>query len=290
MDMLFTLSVVTGILSFTSYNIGFAIEKQVVSQITQNGEQSLNFAKLTTTRKWLFGLFLTVVSVPLYYVALMWAPLIAISPLVGTGLVAVVLYSHIRMKQYLSKLELITVIVIIIGMALGSVYAAKTSVTIAWENFVEACGSSAGMTVLIVGAVALFSGIIMGFKLNNAKSSISFSIVAGLAAGFQTVVVKALTLLLDDWKARLLLTVIFAILLGITAVCSTFFLQLAFRKAKITGIMALYNSLMTFYPIVFGGIALKEWYQLPLLDMSLQIIGIIITMIGIILISIKIDE
>lgn len=290
MTVLFVISVLMGILSFVSYNIGFALEKQAVSEITEYGSTSLNFLELIRNRKWLLGFILTVLSVPFYYVALLWAPLIAIAPLVGIGLIALLFYSHIRMKEYLSVWEIINVVVIAIGMAIGSVYAVKSTLIVSWEEFNNAITSIEGLIILLVGIFILTAGIIIGWIFSNTKTSVLFSVVAGLASGFQAVLMKGLTLLLRNWQQKILIVALFISLLGLTALCSTLALQLAFKRGKITGIMSMYNSIMIFYPIIFGGLALKEWQQLTTFDMTLQIIGIGITIIGVILIAFNLEE
>ncbi len=64
-------------------------------------------------------------------------------------------------------------------------------------------------------------------------------------------------------------------------------LQFAFKKGNVSIIMAIYNGIMTLFPILFGGIILIEWENLLIISKIFLGIAVIMTLIGVIILSIK---
>ncbi|MHA1353404.1 MAG: hypothetical protein ACTSPP_11525, partial [Candidatus Heimdallarchaeaceae archaeon] len=86
----FILAIIFGLISYAAYNLGFALEKEVVDKIDEKDKKPFSkyLLRLMKEKRWLAGLFLTFLSVPFYYIALIWVPLVAISPLSWTGCVS----------------------------------------------------------------------------------------------------------------------------------------------------------------------------------------------------------
>ena len=93
-----------------------------------------------------------------------------------------------------------------------------------------------------------------------------------------------------DFDLDLIIIIFYVFGVLITALLSTGSLQFAFREGKVSTIMAIYNGVMTIFPILFGGIVLKEWNTLILFQQIFLGISLIITILGIILLSMKHDQ
>ncbi|GAG13182.1 unnamed protein product, partial [marine sediment metagenome] len=131
----------------------------------------------------------------------------------------------------------------------------------------------------------------LSFRFTKIKKITSYSIAffAGSLAGIQAIMVKGATVWIanKNYNQNLLvfLSFIFAILM--TALFSTGALQFSFKEGRVSIIMSVYNGVMTAFPILFGGIILQEWSSLQTLPKVFLGISILLTLIGIVILSIK---
>ena len=288
---LFAISIISGLLSYSTFNIGFALEKKAIKNITLNREiKNLELLKeLLKNKIWLLGFFLTIFSIVLYFVALVWAPLSAIAPLSGFGLVILISFAHIDMKESFDKYEIVGMALIIIGISASSYFTSLSQSETMWTDWVLSVHTIAGLTVIFLSVIlSLLLPIVFLLKFKG-ETSFPFAFCAGLAAGIQTVLIKAITI----WFSSSSLTKdIFIALLYIagfllTALASTGGLQLAFREGKVTNIMALYNGLLTVIPIFFGGLILSEWDALSTVNQALLGVSIFFVLFGIFFLTMK---
>ncbi len=289
--LLFTISIISGLVYAALYNIGFVLEKKAILLLpSEKKEGTLNLIKSILTNKlWLLGLILTVSSMGFYFLALLWAPLSAIAPLSGFGLVVLVVYAHLDLKESLKKLELVGVGLVVIGIATSSYLMSFGERSIQWEEWKTVSHSVNGALVVIGSLVVaiLFTFVPVLFKKKIRPFDIA--IFAGLMAGIQAIAVKGISVWSTEQNIDLDLAiiVIYVLIVLITALLSTGSLQFAFKEGKVSRIMAIYNGVMTIFPILFGAIILLEWNSLlPIQQISLAISLVIIT-IGVILLSLR---
>ncbi|UJG40926.1 MAG: hypothetical protein K9W45_00360 [Candidatus Heimdallarchaeum aukensis] len=287
----FILAIIFGLISYAAYNLGFALEKEVVDKIDEKDKKPFSkyLLRLLKEKRWLAGLFLTFLSVPFYYIALIWVPLVAISPLSGFGLVVLAIYAHVKVKEKISVVELSAIVSAIIGISLSSIITSKYSITIThdeWTNSVISLkglflGISVLISFLLCALVSIFS------KKNNLKL-ISLALISGLSAGIQAIIVKGIGSLIYDYGlTNVFLLFVYLALLIITAAISTLVLQIAFKYGKVSTSMAIYNGLVTILPICFAGILLNEWRPIPLLSKFILAIAISLTVFAIVLLSLS---
>ena len=117
----------------------------------------------------------------------------------------------------------------------------------------------------------------------------SFAFVAGVAAGIQVIVVKGITIWFSSIESSpaIYVLILYITVFLLTALASTGGLQFAFRKGKVTNIMALYNGFITIIPILFGGLVLLEWEALSVLNKVILAIAVSVALIGILILSLE---
>lgn len=287
----FTFSILSGLLSFASYNIGFALEKKAVKNLPEDikSKTLLMYRTLITNRLWLTGLFLTIVSIFLYFIALLWAPLSAIAPLSGFGLIVLVIYAHLDLKESLKKSEIVAIFLIVIGISISSYLISKDTTGVNWDEWKVLIISIPSLIVLVTSVFVSLVFAIHTFLKKKYYVSLSFALFAGVASGIQSVFIKGISIWFseDDWKLNGGNITLHFFLILLTALISTGVLQIAFRKGKVSNIMALYNGVMTILPITFGGLVLKEWLHLDGVGQFFLFFAIFLTIIGIIILSFK---
>ncbi|MHA2357931.1 MAG: DMT family transporter [Candidatus Heimdallarchaeaceae archaeon] len=287
--LLFALSVLSGLASFAAYNLGFALEKKAIQRIPEEKKEktSLLLKTIFTNPLWLFGFSLTLLSVGFYFIALLWAPLSAIAPLAGFGLVILVIYAHVDLKESLKKSEIFSFFLILIGITISSYLISRENITYAWEEWKLSSHSIWGIFLMCGIALLIAFFIVIPLVMKRFSIAYNIAIIAGLAAGIQTILMKGVTVWYSNknWSQDSLILSLYLIALAITGIISTGSLQFGFKKGRVSIIMAIYNGFTTLLPILFGGIILKEWASMQVWSKIVLICAITSILIGVLLLS-----
>lgn len=290
-NFLFIISLLSGLASFALYNMGFALEKKAINKMSEEIKKSTKtmLKSIITSKLWLFGAFLTIISIGFYYVALLWAPLSAIAPLSGFGIIILVIYAHLDLKESIRKTELIGIFLILVGITVSSYLTSFGDSSITWNQW-KISSHSWGSTIMIVGSLIVaisFTFVPAIFKRKIQPFDIA--IFAGIIAGIQAIVIKGITIWTSEtaWNIDLFIAIFYFVGFLLTALLSTGSLQFAFREGNVSNIMAIYNGVMTVFPIFFGGILLGEWSLLSTLQQTFLGISICVTLSGIVVLSLR---
>lgn len=288
---LFMVSILSGLLSYTAFNIGFALEKKAVKKLKPEDQKNIVtlMKQLMRSKTWLLGFFLTILSIVLYFIALIWAPLSAIAPLSGFGLVILITYAHIDLQESFNYKEIIGIILVIAGVSVSSYFTSLSTEPLSWNDWNVLAHSYSGLILILISiTLCVILPILFFFKLKK-HTTYSFAFVAGVAAGIQAIVVKGIIIWFSSTESNPAIYVLLLYIAGflLTALGSTGGLQLAFRKGKVTNVMALYNGFITIIPILFGGLVLFEWQVLSVLNQVILGIAISIALIGVLILSLE---
>ena len=183
--LLFSLSVLSGLASFSLYNLGFALEKKAIQKLPQDKkEKTINLLKtILRNPLWLFGLFLTIISVGFYFVALLWAPFSAIAPLGGFGLIVLVLFAHIDLKESLKRFEIISFILILVGIIASSYLTSLEVVSYTWDQWLGYAHSLGGSLLIGLSVIVYAVLIVIPVLRKNKLTSYNIALFAGIVAG-----------------------------------------------------------------------------------------------------------
>jgi len=287
---LFIVSILSGLLSYTAFNFGFALEKKAVKKLRLEDQKSIvtMMKQLLRSKTWLIGFFLTILSIVLYFIALIWAPLSAIAPLSGFGLVILITYAHVDLQESFNYKEIIGIILVIVGVSVSSYFNSLNTEPLTWNDWNILAPHSGLILILSSVALCVILPIIFFFKLKK-YTTYSFAFVAGVAAGIQAIVVKGIIIWFSSTESSPAVYVLILYITGflLTALGSTGGLQLAFRKGRVTNVMALYNGFITIIPILFGGLVLFEWRVLSVLNQVILGLAISLVLIGIFILSLE---
>lgn len=290
-SFLFIISLFSGFVSFALYNLGFAFEKKAIKKLPEEKKNNtkLMLKSILTDKLWLFGLFLTIASIGFYYVALLWAPLSAIAPLSGFGIIVLIIYAHIDLKETIKKFELGGFVLILGGITGSSYITSLGENSLSWIEWKEFSHSWPSF-IMIIGSIivaVIFTFLPVLFKRKIQPFDIA--IFAGIIAGLQSIVIKGIAIWTTDtsWNVDLVIAIFYVIGFLTTALLSTGSLQFAFKEGQVSNIMAVYNGVMTVFPIFFGGFILGEWNLLNILQKAFLGLSICLTLIGIIILSLN---
>ncbi len=288
-NFLFIISVFSGLASFALYNIGFVLEKKAINKMSEEMKKTTKamLKSILKNKLWLFGLLLTILSIGFYYVALLWAPLSAIAPLAGFGIIVLVIFAHVDLKETVRRIELIGFLLILGGITASSYLTSLGESSLSWSQW-KTVSHSWQSVIMIVGSLIIaisFTFVPVIFKRKIRPFDIA--IFAGIIAGLQAIVIKGVTIWTSEgnWNTDIVIAVVYVFGFLLTALLSTGSLQFAFREGKVSSIMSIYNGVMTIFPIFFGGILLGEWNLLSVLEQTFLGISIFVTLAGVVIIS-----
>ena len=95
------------LLSTTAYNSGLIVEKQALARLPAlNGRRVLALAvTLLTAPRWLAGFALMLCGLGLQVLALMFAPVTVVQPVIASGVAVVLVLSRIVLRERLGRVE-----------------------------------------------------------------------------------------------------------------------------------------------------------------------------------------
>ncbi len=283
--------VVIAIISYAMLNIGNALQKKGASELPpiENTSGKDNIKNFMKSKTWLIGFIMTTVQWYIFLFALNFAPVSLLTPLMGVGLVILVLFSYFYLKEPIGKFEILGMIAIIFGVVvLGATTSSEdASYTLTQINEIFWVWDSIIYTVIVLG---LAFGLMGYCKLTGFKhADIFFGIGSGLLLGIGTIYSKAFmagilgnsllnTLITWQWYIYLVL-----IIVGNMGNLAT--LQIGFQKGRAIVVSPL-NAVLNVMIGVFGGIIIfSEWDGLEQSIILWKVIALIAILIGVAVLS-----
>ncbi len=255
------LGLLIGIVAYVIEYIGKGIQKYSIE-----GWKVDKSVKSRHTGYFILGTIMTSSYVFIQWSALFFAPVNIIASLEGLGLVVLVLFSYFVLKEEISKIQIVGIILILLGTVFITMFTSNTGVIQSNDFNQTAFNIIAITTIIVEGILILFS------KYNNYKAAgLIIGITAGTFMALQTVTKKITTI--PD------LALVFTLLMFGVTTLTFLFTQFAFAKANANIVVPCFTSASITIAILIGVIALSEEIIL------IQIFGIGIIIIGIILLT-----
>jgi len=262
-DLFFGISI--GFIAYILLYIGKGIQKYAIE-----GFKVDKTIKSKHSSVWIFGTVLTASFMFIQWIPLtiFHTPMNLIAPLEGIGMISLFVFSYIVLKEPLSKSEIIGAIIIIIGTVLVNVVA-RTPVELQQEEFkLISFLVALGIVVTISIIVSIFA-----FRKPSFFKGVILGLIAGCFMAFQTLA-KRITDINE-------LALIFTFVTFAFAMLTLGFTQFAFTMARANIIVPSFASMSIIFTIVFGLLIIDETI------VTIQIIGIICIVIGIIVLNLK---
>src|SRR5215469_11050839 len=183
-------------LATTSYNVGLIFEKRALRRLPAIDARHA-IGLLRTVRPdsaWVIGFALMACGLGLQVVALTMAPISVVQPVLGVGVVILVVLSAIVLRERLGRLELgcvLAVVVAIIAIALSASGAGEQVGHDASGWLIAAVSLPTCVLALTVGASALRP--LPKAKHRIPAIGVSYGLAAGLLYGVATLALKALS-------------------------------------------------------------------------------------------------
>jgi len=262
-DSLLIVGLIIGFVTYLLLYIGKSLQKYSIEGLKVD-----KTVKSKHSGIWIFGTILTSIYMFVQWGALLFAPINLIAPLEGVGLIVLLLFSYYVLKEGITRIEIIGVVLIIIGIVFITLFNSNTG-EISISDF-----NLGNFLLFIIPVLTIELILIIGSHLNDYKfAGLIIGLTAGSFQAFQTVS-KRITAVADP-----LITTVFTFVTFLMATLTLLVTQFGLAKAKANVVVPSFTSASVTLAILVGIIALNEFIHV------MQIIGLIGVLIGMIFLS-----
>src|SRR5215470_7319312 len=189
------LGVVVALLATTAYHLGLIVEKRALAQLPAiDARHAVRLLLvLLTAPSWLAGFVLMLCGFALQVIALTLAPVSVVQPVLGSGIVILLVLSRIVLRETLKRLELACVL----AMAAAIVVIALSAAGAAGHVGHEASGGLLAAVALPACAAAVGLGASAlrprpSGRHRMPSIGVSYAVASGLFYGVATLAIKAM--------------------------------------------------------------------------------------------------
>jgi drug/metabolite transporter (DMT)-like permease len=262
---------IAGIVASVLFNLGIALQAIEARRAPRAEELRATLIwDLLHRPRWVAGLLVEWVGVPLEILAFAWAPFVVVQPLLACGLLVLLAVAHRLLGERPSTGALVGVGLIIAGIAL-----------IAWGAPGEQDTHRGGGAVIAVVAGLVLASFVP-FALRGRRLDTALTAVLGSACGFAATNV-AMKLMADDfgndhflqaggWLAVAAVAGFAATVTGMTAL----------QRAPATTVIPISTAVQTFLPVALEPLFLRESFRDASLDGVPLLVGIAVMLVGIV--------
>jgi drug/metabolite transporter (DMT)-like permease len=262
---------IAAVASSVFFNLGVAIQAIEARQTPRSEGLRVSLIwDLLHRRRWVAGLGVEWVGVPLEAAAFAWAPFVVVQPLLACGLLVLLAVAHRLLGERPGRDAMLAVGAIIVGIGL-----------IAWGAPGEQ-DTHRGAFAVIAVMTGLVLASLVPFALRGRPLDTALTAVLGSACGFAAGNV-ALKLMADDignshWpQAAAWLAVGAAAGFGATVSGMT-----ALQRAPATTIIPISTAVQTFLPVALEPLFLAESFRDASLDGAPLLLGLVVMLVGVV--------
>lgn len=278
------LGIAVAALATTSYNVGLILEKRALRRLPPiDARRAVALARtLLLDPAWMIGFALMACGLGFQVVALTLAPVSVVQPVIGSGVVILVVLSAVVLRERLGRLELgcvLAVVAAIAAIALSAEGAAGRVSHQASGLLITGVAVPTCVVALIAGAVALSAPA--GGKHRVPATGVSYALAAGLLYGVATLALKALSGALfhhSGHLTELVVTVLSSPYPYLTVVCSAVALvifQTGLQRCRVSIVGPVSNITGSVYFLVVGTWLFSERLPANPAELALRVGGIL---------------
>ena len=280
------------LLSTTSYNYGLIVEKQALGQLPAiRGGRIVSFvASLATSPRWLAGFTLMLFGLAFQVLALIFAPVTLVQPVIAAGVAVVLVLSRLVLHERLGRLQYVCVAVMALSVVLLALSAEGAPVQVGDQVSGVRLAIIAIVSVLFALGFAVSALRGSGGKHTQQGSGVAFGIATGLLYGVAALAIKGLsgTLAHHDGIGGTLVALLTSPYPYVMAVCSAaglLLFQTALQRCRISIVAPVSNVLGSVYFIVAGTWLFHERLPSDPVRLALRLGGILVACGVVVLLS-----
>lgn len=265
---------IAGVIASVLFNLGIALQAIEARQAPEGEALHASLIwDLLHRPRWVVGLVVEWVGVPLEILAFAWAPFVVVQPLLACGLLVLLAVAHRLLDESPGRAAYLGVGLVIVGIGL-----------IAWGAPAQQDSHRGTGAVLAVVAGLVLASFIP-FALRGRRLDTAMTAVLGSACGFAATNV-AMKLMADDfgndhflpaagWFAVAAVVGFGATVTGMTAL----------QRARATTIIPISTAVQTFLPVALEPLFLRESFREASLAGIPLVVGIGVMLVGIVVLA-----
>jgi drug/metabolite transporter (DMT)-like permease len=287
------LAVVVALLATTAYHLGLIVEKRALRELPAiDARHALRLLRiLLSAPAWLAGFALMACGFGLQVVALTLAPVSVVQPVLGSGVVVLLVLSRVVLRERLGRTELACVlamagsIVVIAISAVGSAGRVGHQASGVW---IAAVAIPACLLSLGLGASALRPGA--GGKHRVPAIGVAYGVASGLLYGVATLAIKAMSGILARHASGLdlIISVAGSPYPYITVACSAaglLIFQTGLQRCRVSIIAPVSNITGSVFFMVAGSWLFGERLPAEFGLLALRLAGIVVACAVVVILS-----
>lgn len=282
---------VLALLSTTAYNSGLIVEKQALGRLPAlSGRRVVSLAlALLSSPRWLTGFVMMLCGLGLQVLALMFAPVTIVQPVIASGVAIVLILSRLVLREHLGHAEYACVAVMamsVVLLALSAGGAADVGHRVSGVALAAIAIPSCQLALL-----AAVSTMRAGARKHRPPvTGVAYGIATGLFYGVAALAIKALSgvLLNRHGIVAVVIAVLSSPYLYVMAACSAAGLvlfQTALQRCRIAIVAPVSNVLGSMYFIVVGTWLFHERLPSNPMLLGLRLLGIVIACCVVVVLS-----
>lgn len=280
------------LLSTTAYNYGLIVEKQALGQLPAIGAgRIVSFvASLATSPRWLAGFMLMLFGLAFQVLALIFAPVTLVQPVIAAGVAVVLVLSRLVLHERLGRLQYVCVAVMALSVVLLALSAEGAPVQVGHQVSGVRLAIIAVVSVLFALGFAVRALRASGRKHAQPGSGVAFGIATGLLYGVAALAIKGVsgTLTHHDGIGGTLVVLLTSPYPYVMALCSAaglLLFQTALQRCRISIVAPVSNVLGSVYFIVAGTWLFHEQLPSDPVRLALRLGGILVACGVVVLLS-----
>ena len=168
-------------------HLGYSLQKKGAQKLKDVLFGFRNIMCYLKTKRWVLGFLTTLIGTALIIFALRIGPISTVQPLLGCGLIFLVLFSRFYLKEHLSSADYVAVFLVIAGVIFLGLSTSDIDISSAFYEPRLLFGFVAFVMLIVSVALILLKVICGGFKMD-----IWYGIVSGLFFAFASLFMRAM--------------------------------------------------------------------------------------------------
>jgi multidrug transporter EmrE-like cation transporter len=277
--------IVFSLLSSIVINIGNVVQKQAVTGLPEfSAKRSTHLIRvLLTSRSWVGGFMLCLVGLGFQVMAFALAPIPVVQSIFNAGIVLLLIFSRVRLKERLGRTEWVGLAVVVISLIAISATLSTT------ENSAGTSGSGVRALIAAAPTFVVVIGIVALIRKEKGASGFLYGFAAGLLYGAAALGTKGASTLVVSHGVVGSIPYVFAsvypYLFLVFSVFGMMIYQMGLQRFRIAVVGSMSDVVCSTYLVAVGMVVFGESLPKDPVTLTLRLAGFVGVLVGSVLVA-----